>query len=61
MLFVEICINNSFVFSIYALTVFQSWFLSDGNLVFFSDIILFNISVFISSFVLMLVLCGVSI
>ena len=47
MLFVEICVNKSFIFSVSALTVFQSWFLSDSNVVFFSDIILFMISIFI--------------
>ena len=36
-------------FSVSALTVFSSWFLNDGNLVFFSDIILFIISIFIFS------------
>ena len=48
-LFVEIYVNSSFIFSIFASAVFQSWFLSDGNLVFFSDIILFQVSIFISS------------
>ena len=47
MLFVEICVSNSFIFSVSALTIFQPWFLSYGNLVFFSDIILFKISIFI--------------
>ena len=36
-------------FSVSALTIFQSWFLSDGNLVFFSDKILLNISILIFS------------
>ena len=38
MLPVEICVVNSFIFSVSTLTILQSWFLSDGNLVFFSDI-----------------------
>ena len=37
------------IFSVSALTVFQCWFLNDVNLVFFSDIILFNFSIIISS------------
>ena len=36
-------------FSVSALIVFQSWFLRDGNEVFFSDVILFIISTFIFS------------
>ena len=49
MLFVEICINNSFIFSVFALTIFLSWFLKESRVVFFSDIILFTVSVFIFS------------
>ena len=37
-------------FTVSTLTIFLSWFLSDGNLVFFSDIILLKFSIFISSF-----------
>ena len=44
---------------------FQSWFFSDGNLVLFSDIILLNFSLFISSFCVNVCsvwfVCGVSI
>ena len=47
MLFIEMCVNHSFIFSVSALTVFQSWFLKDRNVVFFSDIIFFIISTFI--------------
>ena len=50
MLFVEICVNNSFVFFQFLPWLFSiRWFLSDGNVVFFSGIILFIISVFIFS------------
>ena len=49
MVFVEMCVTNSFIFSVSALTVFQSWFLSHGNLVFFLDIILFRFSTIICS------------
>ena len=49
MLFVEVCVDNSSIFSVSALSVFQSWFFSNGYLVFFSDINLFNFSIFISS------------
>ena len=44
MLFVEIC-----VFSVSTMTVFQSWFLIDGNVVLFSDMILFKISTLLFS------------
>ena len=51
--FVEICVNNPFYlfifFPVFALTVFQSWFLSDVNLVFFLAIILIKFSRIISS------------
>ena len=49
MLFVEISFNYSFIFSVFAFTALQSLVLSDGNLVFFSDIILLNFSMFFSS------------
>ena len=42
-------VNNSFIFSVSALTVFLSLFLNDGNLIFFWDIIFFIISIFIFS------------
>ena len=55
-------------FSFSVLTVSQSWFLRDGNVIFFSDIILFIISAFlfssgvsVCSVVLGYVVCGVSI
>ena len=47
MSFVEIFINKSFTFLVSNLTVLQSWFLSEGNVVFFSDMILLIISTFI--------------
>ena len=40
MLLVEICGNNMSIFSVSALTVFQFLLLRDGNVVFFSDIII---------------------
>ena len=40
---------NSFIISVSTLTVFQSWFRIDGNLVFFSDVILCIVSTFIFS------------
>ena len=46
MLFVKRYVDNSFNFSVSTLTVFQSWFLKDSNVVFFSDIIRFIISTF---------------
>ena len=49
MLVVELCVRNSFIFSVSALTVLQFWFLRDGNVVFFSDIILLKFSIFIPS------------
>ena len=39
-MFVGIFVNNSFTFSVSDLTVLQSWFLKEGNVVFFSDMIL---------------------
>ena len=45
-LFVRIFVTMSFNFSVSNLTVLQSWFLGEGHVVFFSDIILFNISPF---------------
>ena len=36
MSFVEIFVNNSFTFTVSDLTVLQSWFLREGNVVFFS-------------------------
>ena len=47
LLFVELCVNNLFIFSVSISIVFQSWLLRDGNVVFFSDIILFIIPTFI--------------
>ena len=38
--FVEIFVNKLFTFLVLDLTVLQSWFLRDGNVVFFSDMIL---------------------
>ena len=43
MLFVGIFVNNSFIFFIFALTVFQSLFLREGNAVVFLDVIIFVI------------------
>ena len=48
---VEICDNKPFIFSVSTLTVFQSMFLSDGDVVFFSIIIFCNSSKFLSFFV----------
>ena len=39
MSFVGIYVNKSFTFSVSVLTVFQSWSLRKGNVVFFSDMI----------------------
>ena len=50
MLFVEICVNNLFIFLVSFKTIFQSWFLSNGNLIFFPDIILFKFFIIISFF-----------
>ena len=52
MLFVRIFLNKLFTFSVSNLTIFQSWFLRDGNNT-FSDMIFFfiNTTSFISSFV----------
>ena len=47
MLFVGIFINRVFTFSVSNLTFLQSWFLREGDVVFFSDMILFMISTFI--------------
>ena len=44
MLFVRIFVNTLFTFSVLDLTALQSWFQREGNVVFFSDIILFSIS-----------------
>ena len=49
MFFVEICVNNTFIFSVSAFTVLQSMFLSDSNLIFFSYVTLFKFYKFISS------------
>ena len=46
-----------FVFSVSVLTVFQSWFHREVDIVFFSDIILFIISIFIFSSVMFVPLC----
>ena len=40
MSFVRIFVNKSLTFSVSDLTVLQSWFLREGNVVFFSDMIL---------------------
>ena len=40
MSFVGIFLNKTFTFSVSDLTVLQSWFLREGNVVFFSDMIL---------------------
>ena len=56
MIHVEICVNILFIFSVSALTVFQSWFFRDGNVVFFSDKILFIIYILIFLVVLVFVL-----
>ena len=44
MFFVKKYINNPFSFSVSTSTFFQSWFLRDCNVVFFSNVILFKIS-----------------
>ena len=49
---IRVCCSLGYVvricfFSVFALTVFQSSFLRNGNVVFFSDIILFIVSTFI--------------
>ena len=44
MSFVGTFINKSFTFSISDLTLLQSWFLREGNVVFFSDMILLMVS-----------------
>ena len=46
MLFLGINVKNYFIISICALTVFQSWFPRDGNIVFCSEIILSSVSRF---------------
>ena len=64
MSFVEILINKSFTFSVSDLTLLLSWFLSEGNILFFSEMILFMISTFIFYFLdqcLRLFVCGASI
>ena len=58
MSFVEICVNNSFIFSVFTLILFQFWFYRDDNIVFFWDIILFIISTVIFHIVLVVVLWG---
>ena len=47
MLFVGIFVNKSFIFSVLDWTVLQSWFLREGNGIFFLDRFLFMISTFI--------------
>ena len=55
MFFVEICVNSSFIlfyfilFLVSVLNIFQSWFLSESNVGFLSDIILFINSIFLFS------------
>ena len=58
MFFVEICANNLSIFWVSLLTVFQSWFLSDRNEVFFSDLTLLIISILFSCITLCSVLFG---
>ena len=61
-LFVEINVNNLLLFfSVYSLTFSQSWFVRDGNLVFFSNIILFIISAFIFLLVFVFVPWGLGV
>ena len=50
MSFVGIFVNNSFTFSVSDLTVLQSWFLREGHVVFFSDMILLMVSTLVFSF-----------
>ena len=47
--FVGIFVNKSFTFSVSDLTVLQSWFLREGNVIFFSDMILLMVSTLVSS------------
>ena len=64
MLFIKICLDNLLIFSISALTVLQFWFLRDGNIVFYSYIILFKFFKFICpvwcgcAVFLLLLVCG---
>ena len=51
MLFVQIFVNKSFTFLVSNLTVLQSWFLREGNVVFFSDVILFMTLFMILTFI----------
>ena len=50
MLLVRIFGDNLFTILVSTMTFFQSWFLRDGNVVFFSVMILFINSTFILSF-----------
>ena len=50
MLFVGIYVNNFFIFLVSVLTVFQSWLLRDGSVVFFSDNVFLIVSTFIFSY-----------
>ena len=47
MSFVEIFVIESFTFSVLDLTVLQSWFLREGNGVFFSNMILLMVSILV--------------
>ena len=47
--FVGIFVYMSFTFSVSDLTVLQSWFPTEGNVVFFSDMILLMVSTFVFS------------
>ena len=47
MSFVGVFINKSFTFSVSDLTVLQSWFLREGNIVFFSEMILLIVSILV--------------
>ena len=49
MLFVGIFVDKSFTFSVSDLTVLQSWFLREANVVFFSDMILLMASILVFS------------
>ena len=49
MSFVGIFINKWFTFSVLNLTVLQSWFLREDNVVFFSAMILLMVSTFVFS------------
>ena len=49
------------IFSVSALTVLKTWFFKDGYVAFFSEMILFVISIFIFLLVLVFVECGLSI